>query len=242
MSELGSHAAWDRATRWFHWINFLCVLALIALGLFIYFASAFEISNGGKALLKTVHVWVGYLFALNLLWRIVQGFIGGAGARWGAVLPRGPRFAAALGDYLGSLRSGEPRHYVGRSPASRLAATVLLLVLLVQALTGLVIAGTDVFMPPFGGMIAEWIAAPGVDPATLVPYAPELYDPAAVEQMRAFRKPFVTVHLYNFWLLLALIAGHVAAVVVVETKGGGVIGAMFSGRKVFAGRPADEER
>jgi cytochrome b len=183
---------------------------------------------------------VGYVFALNLLWRLVWAFIGNPYARWAAILPRGAGYLGRLAGYVRATLAGAPPHYRGRSPASRLAATALIAVLLVQALTGLVIAGTDVFMPPFGARIAEWIAAPGVDPAMLVPYAPEMYDKAALEEMRAFRKPFVTVHLWNFYLLAALIVAHVTAVVVVELKGGSVIGAMFTGVKILPGRPADE--
>ena len=42
--------------------------------------------------------------------------------------------------------------------------SLLFLLLLVQAATGLVLAGTDLFWPPFGRLFAEWIAAGGVDP------------------------------------------------------------------------------
>jgi len=240
MPELKAHAAWDRTTRWFHWINFLCVVALAGLGLVILNADALEIPNAGTISLKTLHVWIGYVFALNLAWRLVWAFIGNPSARWGAMLPGGRGYAGRLAGYVRATLAGAPPHYIGRSPASRLAATVLIAVLLVQAVTGLVLAGTDVFMPPFGSRIAEWIAAPGVDPAGLVPYAPEMYDKAAFEAMREFRKPFVTIHLWNFYLLMTLVVAHIAAVVVVELKGGGVIGAMFTGKKVFEGRAADE--
>lgn len=240
MAELKSHVVWDRPTRWFHWINFVCVLALTAVGLVILNAGALEISNAGKIALKTLHVWIGYVFAVNLAWRLVWAFIGNPYARWRALLPWGAGYLRELGGYVRMTFAGAPPHYRGRSPASRLAATVLIAALLVQALTGLVLAGTDVFMPPFGSRIAEWIAAPGVDPAALVPYAPEMYDKTAFEAMRAFRKPFVNVHLWNFYLLMGLVVAHVVAVVFVELKGGSVIGAMFTGRKVFAGRPADE--
>ena len=35
-------------------------------------------------------------------------------------------------------------------------------------MTGLVLAGTDLFYPPIGAWIADHIAAPNVDPTTLV--------------------------------------------------------------------------
>lgn len=58
--------------------------------------------------------------------------------------------------------------------------------------TCLVLAGTDIFYPPIGSWITNWIASPGLDPAALVPYAKEMYDPSAYDAMRAFRKPFIT--------------------------------------------------
>lgn len=38
-------------------------------------------------------------------------------------------------------------------------------------------AGTDLYFPPFGASIAEGIAAPGVDPATLALYSPDSQPP-----------------------------------------------------------------
>jgi Ni/Fe-hydrogenase 1 B-type cytochrome subunit len=116
----------------------------------------------------------------------------------------------------------------------------MLLLLTTQAVTGLVLAGTDLFYPPLGGWIAAWVAAPDIDPATLVPYAPQMYDEAAWEAMRAFREPFITVHYYGFYTLLALVVLHISAVVVTELReGGGLVSAMITGRKVMDQPPAD---
>jgi cytochrome b len=143
--------------------------------------------------------------------------------------------------YLASLRTGQPEQYLGHNPLARLSVAALFVLLLIQALTGLVLTGTDLFYPPIGHWIARWVAAPGIDPATLVPYSPDLYDKAAWESMRAFRKPFAVVHLYSFYALATLVVLHVAAVVVTEGKeGGGIVSAMFTGRKILSRRPADE--
>ena len=143
--------------------------------------------------------------------------------------------------YVADFLAGRPRQYVGHNPLGRIAVTLLLLLLVVQAVTGLVLAGTDLFYPPIGSWIASWVAAPGIDPATLVPYAPEMYDKAAYEAMRAFRKPFVTVHYYGFYVLLAFGLIHILAVVVTELReGGNLISAMVSGKKVLSEPPVDE--
>ena len=77
----------------------------------------------------------------------------------------------------------------------------------------------------------------------LVPYAKDMYDPTAYEGMRAFRKPFITIHYYNFFVLLFFAVVHILAVVVTELReGGNLISAMFSGRKVLSMAPADRTK
>jgi Ni/Fe-hydrogenase 1 B-type cytochrome subunit len=216
---------------------------LTALGLAILYSKALGIGNDGKVLLKSLHVWTGYLFAANLLWRIVWAFFGNRYARWRAFLPGGAGYWASVRSYVAAFLAGHPEQYAGHNPLARLGVASLLLLIVIQAITGLVLAGTDIFYPPFGHWIAQWVAAPGVDPATLVPYAPELVDAAAWERMRAFRKPFALVHLYGFYLLLAMVVAHVAAVVVTEVReGGSIVSAMFTGRKVLSGKPVDSPR
>lgn len=241
MPELKAYAVWDAGTRWFHWINALCVIALGVLGLLILKEGALGVSTPGKVLLKTIHVWVGYLFAANLAWRIVWAFLGNRYARWRAILPGGRGYSHALRSYVAAFIAGHPQHYAGHNPVGRLAVAVLLLLIAVQAATGLVLAGTDLFYPPLGHWIAQWVAAPGVDPGSLVPYTPALYDEGAWAAMRAFRKPFVTVHLYTFYVLGIVVVAHVTAVIITETReGGSLISAMFTGRKIIAGRPLDD--
>ena len=72
-----------------------------------------------------------------------------------------------------------------------------------STVTGLVLAGTDIYYPPFGYWIASWIAAPGVDPATIAPYDKAGIDPKSWEAMRSFPSSFVTVHYWNFYALLS---------------------------------------
>lgn len=132
---------------------------------------------------------------------------------------------------------------MGHNPAGRLGIAALFLLITIQAITGLVLAGTDLFYPPIGHWIAQWVAAPDVAPASLIPYTPEMYDAAAYASMRAFRKPIALVHLYSFYVLVVVVVTHVAAVIVTELKeGGSIISAMFTGQKIISGRPVDEER
>ena len=116
-----TYAVWDRTTRLFHWINFLCVLGLIGLGTAILFAGDLGASNEGKIALKTAHVWVGYVFALNLLWRLIWAFIGGPHARWSALLPGGRGYLRSMREHLAPASKVGRKTYVGHNPAGRLA-------------------------------------------------------------------------------------------------------------------------
>ena len=243
MPKLKSYAVWDASTRWFHWINALCVIALAVVGFVILNAGGLGVSNAGKVALKTIHTWIGYVFALNLLWRIAWAFLGNRYAKWRSVLPGGKGYFRAVRSYVAAFIAGPPEQYLGHNPAGRLGIAVLFLLLAIQVITGLVLAGTDLFYPPIGHWIAQWVAAPDVAPGSLVPYAPKMYDAAAYESMRAFRKPFALVHLYSFYVLVVVVVMHVVAVIITELKeGGSIISAMFTGRKIISGRPVDEDR
>ncbi|KEK28040.1 cytochrome B561 [Shewanella xiamenensis] len=70
--EIQSYPVWDRPTRLFHWINVILVLALLIVGGIMMFRSDLGITElSGKIGLKTLHVIIGYGFAINLLFRLV---------------------------------------------------------------------------------------------------------------------------------------------------------------------------
>jgi cytochrome b len=178
---------------------------------------------------------------INLIWRFVWAFLGNRYARWRAILPYGAGYWGALRGYATAFVAGEPHQYVGHNPAARIGIALLLLLLLVQTATGLILAGTDLFWPPFGGWFAGWVAATGVDPATVSPLARNTIDQAAYQAMRGFRSPVVIIHLYGFYALAGVILAHVFAVIVTELReGGSITSAMFTGRKILNRPPQDE--
>lgn len=240
--NLKHYAVWDRTTRCFHWINVLCIMGLIAVGLVILNNKILGVSGDGKILLKTIHVYIGYVFVTNLMWRIIWGFIGNKYARWQAILPLSKVYWSSLTTYLAAVKSGETPQYLGHNPVARLMVSLLLLLLSLQAVTGLVLAGTDLYLPPFGNKVAEWVA--GTDDIetikNLQPGSKQGLDLEAYEDMRTFRKPFITTHLYSFYLLLVLIVLHITAVVITEVREkNGLVSAMFSGNKVISSKPLD---
>lgn len=240
---LRSYRVWDRTTRLFHWINVLCVTGLVAAGLVILNAKALEVGTQGKVLLKTVHVYIGYVFCLNLLWRMVWGFAGNRYARWRAIVPIGGEYWRSLGEYLRGLRHGHVQTYLGHNPLARVMVAVLLMMMLIQAGTGLTLAGTDLYKGPFGNYFATWVAATGEGhpgPAGLQPGAMEHVDEVAYKAMRKFREPIEKTHLYSFYVLLTAIVLHIATVVVTEIRErNGLVSAMVTGNKVASGAPVD---
>jgi cytochrome b len=240
-TDLKSYRVWDRPTRVFHWINFSAIVGLMIFGLLMLYKKELGITSmEAKINLKTVHVIIGYVFVLNLLFRIVWGFVGNRYARWSAILP-GRGFMQSLRDYRADLSTGSPPPYLGHNPFGRLAIVAMLLLMLVMAITGLIRAGTDIYYPPFGSAVADYVAAPGTDPATLIPYNPEGTDPAKVEQLKAFKGPFGDIHIYTAFILLFVIVVHIFAVILTDSReGGSIISAMFTGTKIVAGKPVDD--
>jgi len=244
-NELKYYAVWDRATRIFHWINVICVIGLVGVGIVILNNKILGVSSDGKILLKTVHVYIGYVFAINLIWRLVWGFIGNKYSRWMAILPIGKGYWSSVREYVAGIKTGTTPQYLGHNPLAKLMVGFLLFLLLTQATTGLVLAGTDLYLPPFGHEIAEWITGSGEEHdkiKNLKPGSTDDVDSEAYAEMRSFRKPFITVHVYSFYVLLVSIILHIAAVVLTEVREkNGLVSAMFTGNKIVAKRPVDIE-
>lgn len=241
-SALQPYPVWDRSVRWFHWINLLCILGLIGIGLVIFNSKSLGVSNDGKIILKTLHVYIGYAFALNLGWRLIWAFIGSRYARWKAFLPVGSNYTRQLSGFLDGAKNGKPVHFLGHNPLARLMVTLLFLLLTTQAITGLVLAGTDIYFPPFGDSIKEWIAEDKTSLAEIKPYSKDNVNEDSYKAMRDFRKPFIETHVYVFYILLGAIFLHIVGVVVSELRDkSGLVSAMFTGVKVFAEKPVDAD-
>jgi len=165
-----TYQAWDLPVRLFHWINFFTVFLLIVIAGIMLFKSELGITGtDAKVGLKVLHVSFGYLLIINLLIRIVWMFTGSRFARWSAVFPT-LKAIAQLKPYRDSLRQGEPQQFLGHNPPGRLAISLIYLLLLTLAVTGLVRAGTDIYYPPFGTSVQAYLADSGVEPGALIPY------------------------------------------------------------------------
>lgn len=241
-TQLSTYPVWDRTVRIFHWVNVICVLSLIAIGVAILNSKALGVTNDGKILLKTVHVYFGYVFAINLTWRIIWGFIGNRYSRWKSIIPFNAEHRAQWAAMRNGAKNGKPVGFLGHTPIARLMVGFLFLIMSIQAITGLVLAGTDVYMPPFGNTIKESIAIGATASEFIKPYSKDGVDEIAYKEMRDMRKPFAVTHYYVFYVLLAAILLHLLGVIVGELREkNGLVSAMFSGKKVFAEKPIDTE-
>lgn len=219
---------WSRNIRLFHWINVAAISLLIALGTMILYSKDFGITGDGKVLLKTVHVIVGYVFAYNLIFRLVIGFIGKSYERWHKTLP----FNRGFKSELAAFKNGKNLTYKGHNPAGKLMVFALLSVMTIQMISGLVIAGTDIYYPPFGYYFAESIAIDKDNLAAIKPYSKENVDAESFQAMRDVRKPFITAHVYAFYCFLLLIPLHILGVIIAERREkSALVSAMFSGYK-----------
>lgn len=226
--EFNAIFVWSRNIRLFHWINVMAVLLLMIIGTIILNSKTLGVSVDGKILLKTIHVYIGYIFGVNLLIRIALGFFGKNYERWNKTLP----FQQGFTKELKGFSQGEKPFYKGHNPAGKLMVAALFFLLSVQMISGLVIAGTDIYYPPFGGYFAESIAIDKTDLTTIKPYSKTNVDEEAYKSMRAFRKPFITAHVYSFYTLLFLIPLHIFGVIFTERKERtSVVSAMINGYK-----------
>lgn len=219
---------WSRNIRLFHWINVIAITLLICIGSIILNAKLFGVSTDGKILLKTMHVIVGYVFAINLMFRLLIGFIGKTHERWGKVLPFNKGFTRELSEFKQNKNSA----YKGHNPAGKLMVFSLLFLMLMQVISGLVIAGTDIYYPPFGKYFVQSIAADKQKLNVIKPYSKDNVDETAYKNMRALRTPFIAVHVYSFYGLLFLIPLHILGVLVAERKEKtALVSAMITGYK-----------
>lgn len=241
-SNFEEYKVWDASTRIFHWVNVLSVILLILFGLLMLYKKELGIvSIEAKIALKEVHVIVGYVFALNLVWRLIWGFIGSRYALWKNIFP-GKGFTQLLKTYKTSINNGEPQQFLGHNPIGRIAVSVMILLLVISMSTGLIRAGTDIYYPPFGAFVAEYIAEENTDPESIIPYNPKGTNKEKASELKAFKKPFGQIHLYSAYTLMFIIFLHVFFVVRAERKeGGSLVSAMISGKKLLKEKPVDIE-
>ena len=157
---------WDLPTRLFHWLLVVLVAVSFTTGII-----------GGNAM--QYHEWSGFAILDLLVFRIIWGFVGGRPSRFSDFV-KGP---AAVWHYATTLVRGNSEGYLGHNPLGGWSVLAMLLVLLIQAATGL-FANDDIISE---GPLYLWVSKPVSDWLT-------------------------AVHRLNRYLIMVLVAIHVAAV------------------------------
>jgi Ni,Fe-hydrogenase I cytochrome b subunit len=240
------YPVWKPAIRIFHGINFICVLGLIGIGLIILYNKDLGVNTDGKILLKTLHAYLGYLFVVNLLIRFIYFFSTDRYSNGKAIFSFKKQDFYSLKLFIQGFKKGKPPNYLGHNPIAKIMIAILFLLLSTQAITGLVLAGTDLYLPPFGHEIAEWVTGSGEDHSKLVGLkagSKEGVEIEAYNEMRRFRKPFITIHKYVFYSLLIALFFHIIGGIWAEIKEkSGLVSAMITGSKVFSKEPVDYDK
>ncbi len=94
MTTLQRVYVWELPVRLYHWVNALCIVALVATGYLI--GTPLLPHVGGEASLNYTFGWIrfvhfaaAFLFFFNFLGRIYWGFVGNEHSRWHQFLPFG---------------------------------------------------------------------------------------------------------------------------------------------------------
>ena len=158
---------WDFPTRLFHWMLVILVIISFVTG-----------NIGGNAM--QYHEWSGFAILTLLLFRLVWGFVGGRESRFMSFI-RGP---SAVARYATNLLLSDSSRYLGHNPLGGWSILAMLLVLLVQAGTGL-FANDDIVTE---GPLFDWVSKSTSDWLT-------------------------RIHKLNEGVIIALVSIHVLAVV-----------------------------
>ena len=173
---------WDLPIRVFHCLLVLCIIG-----------SVVTVNIGGNAM--QWHAYFGYSVLTLLIFRITWGFVGSTHARFISFFP-------SLQNILNYLQGHAPR-VLGHNPLGAISVIALLLVLSIQALTGLFVDDEIAFQGPFAKYVSN----------------------STVSLLSE-------VHEWNHWLIYILITIHIAAIICYQKfKGEDLIKPMISGDK-----------
>ncbi|MFG1497241.1 cytochrome b/b6 domain-containing protein [Saccharospirillum sp. HFRX-1] len=198
---------WDLPIRLFHWALVLCLLVL------------FISVNVGQI---QVHFYAGYTLSALLVFRLIWALVGTTYARWSSwnLSPK------AVARHLRELARGHADAEAGHNPAGAAMVLVLLLVLTLQAVSGLFF-GDDVFWfgpfnmdgPSWAIDLAAWLH-PRLPPLILLLVATHIlavfyhrirFKEPLIEAMVHGRKPALKgaaerSDINRYWLLFSLAA------------------------------------
>lgn len=212
---------WDWPTRVLHWVNALLVISMIVLILGVEWMEELGIDKKLRRPVKEWHSWLGHVFMITLSLRIIWGFAGNKYARFSDILPMKSWQWQAIGHnikwYLSGFR-GRAAHAIGHDPLAAVFYSVLFVVLISQALTGMLLSGAD--FNTFPGTLFT----AGMSEAAL----------------EGLEDTLEELHEAGFLFILFFIAAHLIGLVAHELKEKtGLLTSMVNGKKCLPSEDAD---
>jgi len=219
MSEGGTERVltdvWDRQTRILHWINAVLIITLALLMIGKEGMALLGADRAMKMPVKRLHAYVGYVFVFTFALRVWWGFMGNTYARWTDIIPfrkeQRQAIAKNLRWYLTGFK-GSPAGATGHDPLAAIFYAALFLVLLSQAITGLILSGTEFKMYPAFFFMKDMSAA----------------------ARESFGDSLGEIHEFGLWFIMFFLAAHLFGLVVHEVKEKtGLLSSMIHGKKYF---------
>jgi len=135
---------WEFPVRAYHWVNFLCILALIVTGYLIGNPLSVEYADEAYqqywfGTVRMIHFVAAFVFFFNFLVRIYWGFVGNRYARWPNFIPHTrAQFREIIETLRVDILHTRPSRFVslGHNALAGLVYFLSFLVFLCQALTG----------------------------------------------------------------------------------------------------------
>lgn len=136
---------WELPVRIYHWLNALCILALIVTG--FYIGDPFAIQSSKEAThqftmgwVRTIHFVAAYIFFFNFMFRIYWGFVGNRYADWKNFIPTNKTFLKHMWqvfkiDIL-MIKNKEDHLAIGHNAMAGFIYFITFILFLIQCLTG----------------------------------------------------------------------------------------------------------
>jgi cytochrome b len=126
---------WDLPLRLFHW--------LFAIGIVSAWITA-ELEE------MDLHFWIGYGMIALLVFRVIWGFIGPRHARFSSFIAK----PSAMWQYARGLFGGSPVHTPGHNPLGGVMVLVMLILVALQAGTGLFTTDDVIYAGPYNHTVS----------------------------------------------------------------------------------------
>lgn len=135
---------WELPVRIYHWLNALCIVALIATGFIIAnppaIVMATEASNSfWFGWVRFIHFTAAFIFFFNFVFRLYWGFVGNKYADWRNFIPVSKKFFKEIWEVLKIdifLKKEREHLSVGHNALAGFIYFMTFLMFLVQAITG----------------------------------------------------------------------------------------------------------